>query len=48
MNLPLYKGADLAQKPASGHAGLHGFDRFFNRYDEDWKVPKDERVSLAG
>lgn len=39
MNLPLHKNAQgVTQISGDFHAGLW-FDRFFNRYDNNWKVP---------
>jgi len=47
MNLPLHNEAQEVSKEKDGfHAGLW-FDRFFDRYDENWKVPKDEKGKLA-
>jgi len=43
--LPLHKEAQGAQKGEDFHAGLW-FDRFFDRYDHDWSVPKDEKGKL--
>jgi len=46
MNLPLHKDAQQVFKEKGGfHAGLW-FDRFFDRYDNGWKVPKDEKGKL--
>ncbi len=45
MNLPLHKDAQDVKKCADFHAGLW-YDRFFDRYDQDWNVPKDEKGKL--
>ena len=42
MNPPLYKEADHPTKQLGGHKGLW-FERFFNRYDESWKVANDQK-----
>lgn len=46
MNLPLHKDAQQGKKELTSHAGLW-YDRFFNHYDKDWQVPKDEKGKLA-
>jgi len=44
--LPLHKDAQNPIREKEGfHAGLW-FDRFFDRYDSNWKVPKDEKGKL--
>jgi len=43
--LPLHREANAAQKSAGFHAGLW-YDRFFDRYEDDCSVPKDEAGKL--
>ncbi|MHB8474073.1 MAG: type III-B CRISPR module RAMP protein Cmr6 [Gammaproteobacteria bacterium] len=45
MAMPLY-GDCCPTKERDSHAGLW-FDRFFNKYDNNWQVPKDESGKLA-
>lgn len=39
MASPLYDGCQIPQAPGDGHKGLW-FERFFDRYDENWGIPK--------
>lgn len=45
MALPLYRDC-LPARQQDSHAGLW-FDRFFDRYDDTWQVPKDDTGKLA-
>jgi CRISPR-associated protein Cmr6 len=42
---PIYKDC-CAKKQFDSHAGLW-FERFFNKYNDDWTVPKDDSGKLA-
>lgn len=47
MKTPLYQGHDLPRQPQksqNAHKGLW-FERFFNKYDRDWKVGDDAKKS---
>jgi CRISPR-associated protein Cmr6 len=48
MTCPLYKITPPwpTNFPRDGHAGLW-YDRFFNKYDNNWQVPKDSSGKLA-
>mgnify|MGYP001577698853 FL=1 len=43
MNRPLYKEAQTASLGSQGHRGLW-FDRFFNRYQDDWKLGESAKL----